>query len=76
MMKAKPIHLFNQNDTVKIEKLLFEKEDRETFQALGILQGAQAEILWKSGKKIILKTEENKLALSERAAETILASGL
>ena len=70
-MKNKPIYSFDENDVVKIEKLL---SNEEIYPTLGFSKDAEAVILWKSGKKIILKIGENKLALSERAAENILAS--
>ena len=73
-MKIKPIYLFDENDTVKIEKILISEEHRETYAAFGLSENTKAVILWKSEKKIILRTGENKLALSERAAEIIFAS--
>ena len=73
-MKIKPIYLFDENDAVKIEKLLTDKENEEIYQTFGLFKDVQAVILWKSRKKIILRTGENKLAISERAAEKILAS--
>ena len=73
-MKIKPIYLFDENDTVKIEKILISEEHRESYSAFGLSENTKAVILWKSGKKLILKAKENKLALSERAAEIILAS--
>ena len=73
-MKNKPIHLFSENNKIKIEKLLISEKNRELYSEFGLIENTKAVILWKSGKKIILKIGENKLALSERAAENILAS--
>ena len=73
-MGTRAIHLFSKNDIIKIEKVSVERENQELYQNFGIRQGAEALILWKSKGKIILKTEKNKLAISKRAAEKILAS--
>ena len=73
-MKNQPICFFNENDVVKIEELLTDEENGKIYQSFGLEKNIKAFILWKSGKKIILKIGENKLALSERAAEKILAS--
>ena len=73
-MKSQPICFFNENDVVKIEELPTDEENGKIYQSVGLKKEMQVLILWKSGKKIILKTEEHKLALSERAAEKILAS--
>ena len=73
-MKIKPIYLFEENDVVKIEKLTVNEENGENHQSLGLKKGAEALILWKSGKKIILKIGKNKLAIVERTAIKILAS--
>lgn len=73
-MKSQPICFFHKNDVVKIEKLPTDKENEKIYQSFGLEKDKKVLILWKSGKKIILQTEENKLALSESAAEKILAS--
>ena len=73
-MKIKPIYSFDENDVLKIEKLPTDKKSEEIYQRFGLSKNTQTVILWKSGKKIILRTGENKLALSERAAEKIYAS--
>lgn len=73
-MKSQPICFFNENDVVKIEKLPTDKENGKIYQSFGLNKETTAVILWKSGKKIILKIGENKLALSENAAEKIFAS--
>lgn len=73
-MRILPIYSFNENNKIKVEKLCLERETAEEYQKMGIKIGAQALILWKSGKKIILKISENKIAISERAAEMIFVS--
>lgn len=73
-MKNQPICFFNENDVVKIEKLPTDEENGKIYQSFGFSKKTEAVILWKSGKKIILKIKENKLAISARAAEKIFAS--
>lgn len=73
-MKPEPIYSFNENDVVKIKKLPTDEKNGEICPNFRLFKNAKALILWKSGKKIILKIEENKFALSERASEKILAS--
>ena len=73
-MKSQPICFFNENDVVKIEDLPTDEENGKIYRDFGLEKDMKVFILWKSGKKIIVKIEENTLALSERAAEKILAS--
>lgn len=73
-MKSKPLCFFEENDVIRIEKLPSEQEETAFYQTLGLEKGTEAMILWKSKGKIILKTKENKLAISKRAAEKILAT--
>ena len=73
-MKPEPIYSFNENDVVKIKKLPTDEKNGEICPNFRLFKNAKALILWKSGKKIILKIEENKFALCERASEKILAS--
>ena len=73
-MKSKPLCFFEENDVIRIEKLPSEQDENAFYQTLGLEKGTEAMILWKSKGKIILKTKENKLAISKRAAEKILAS--
>ena len=73
-MKSKPLCFFEENDVIRIEKLPSEQEENAFYQTLGLEKGTEAMILWKSKGKIILKTKENKLAISKRAAEKILAT--
>ena len=73
-MKNQPICFFNENDVVKIEDLPTDEENGKIYRDFGLEKDMKVFILWKSGKKIIVKIEENTLALSERAAEKILAS--
>ena len=73
-MKSKPLCFFEANDVIQIEKLPTEEETSKAYQRLGLEEGTEATILWKSKGKIILKTKENKLAISKRAAEKIIAS--
>ena len=73
-MRIQPIYFFDENDKIKIEKLPEESETEAFFQKFGLYPGAEALILWKYGKKIILKISENKIAISERAGKIIYAS--
>ena len=73
-MKSQPICFFNENDVVKIEDLPTDEENGKIYRDFGLEKDMEVFILWKSGKKIIVKIGENTLALSGRAAEKILAS--
>ena len=72
-MTAKPLHTFGKNDKITIRKLLIYNKKREIFEAMGLYEGCEAEIIFKHGKKIILKIGNTKLALTEKISENILA---
>ena len=73
-MRSKCIQCFEENDRVTVRKLWLCDEKRKRLASVGLQEGAEVSVFLKEKEKMILKTGNRKIALSEKILQRIFVA--